>query len=133
MAKRRKKKRYKSRSQRDVRNISKRRNLLRDPLLFEKLHEIEDRRRYHPYGYITARMVTGREAPIRATTRNLKRTKRVPLHRSQLGFEFPRDTLVCRRRAKRRETLFRRKLIGSGKSSKRFKPRRMTETSKVRC
>lgn len=63
------------------------------------------------------------------------RSKKVGAQNSHLGPDYDKITnRVCVKRKLRRQTLFSRHIVGKGGHRHRlFKPRKMTEESKVRC
>lgn len=108
----------------------------RDLLFFDKLLGVEnkkteprnDLRRYDPVGNL--KYVDGRHVRYEL----LNKTKRNVRDRAQsdrISFEDSDRVIVCHRRKSRRETLFAKRKIGSGR--KVSKHRRWTERSKIVC
>lgn len=124
---RRRRKQQHFRPQRDVSTLTKRRRtMLRSPkkeLLFH-----ENQRLYRPDDDF--REVDGTRATVQGTDRRRVRKGILP---SSLALQFknPRRVMVCRRRAERRQTLFKIGKIGKGKKGP--VKRKITEKSKVRC
>lgn len=117
-------------TQREIINIAKRRSLLGSPVFEDskKVDPLDDRRRWRPDRGIPLR-VDGRFATY--TLRKPKRSTKRDLTIHRIGFYDPKRVMVCKRRKKRREELFKRGKIGKGRSVSRF--RRMSEFSDVRC
>lgn len=88
-----------------------------------------DLRHWRPETDQSLRLLSGRrvsyhQVPARKPFSKPKLTDRI-------GFTDPYNTPVCIRRKKRRETLFKLRKIGKGKSGP--KKRRMSRTSNIRC
>lgn len=95
----------------------------------DKVGVFDDRRRWRPSHGLPL-MVDGKDS--RLTIRKPKSPTHVRDYtRSRLAFSDPRRVKECRRRRKRRETLFKMGKIGRGKKGPRF--RKLTEYSDVRC
>lgn len=135
-SKRKRKKNNGSRRQRDVYHISETKRLLSSPFHREVMDSpliIDDRRRYHPDGDRRSfKRLDGREAEyVLRDKQSSKGRRRSSGTLATLSFKEPEKVMVCRRRKQRRETLFKRLLIGRGISGPR--KRRITWMSKVRC
>ncbi len=90
---------------------------------------IDDRRRFRPTistGYL---LIDGRPVNYGLSQSNKRNIK--DRTQDRLAFTNPAKVIECRKRKTRRETLFRKRKIGKGKSvSKR---RIMKESSKIKC
>jgi hypothetical protein len=118
-----KKRDKKPESQRELNTFAKR-ELLRDAIFRgPNLLEVEDRRRIKRLPEIRPKKINGVEAKIYE--------KHYPGGRYALKFDSPRDVVICMRRKKRRESLFKAGKIGKGRKVSPF--RKYTEYSHVRC
>lgn len=124
-------KRRKKRSQRDISNISKSSPLLRRDRI--DYRSVLDRRKFYYGHYGYSKLTSGQEAEVKITTRSAKGTRYASLPYARLQYTDPRNTISCRRRSDRRKALFARGNIGRGKSTRRFRKRRMKKDSRVRC
>lgn len=92
------------------------------------LQEVEDLRDFHPRGkYRDYRTLEGTSAEYITQSTDRRKFGRV----GQTYFRDPVNVALCKRRRKRRETLFAQRKIGKG--MRVTKRRRYTEKSKVRC
>ncbi|AXL15474.1 hypothetical protein [Microviridae sp.] len=134
MARKKNSKKKRSRLQRNISPIT-RRKLLRsrvyDPFKRRKEPLTEDLRYFRPPIDRDYRLKDGRKVSYSLTAPKRKSKLKDPtLHR--IGFSDPLNTQVCIKRKRRRETLFKLRKIGKGKSGSR-KPKRLTDRSSIRC
>lgn len=128
-----KKKRKKSKktSQRDLDKITKRELLRRDKYYKKDLTEIMDNRRIIMYSQGYPKDIDGRDSKIINQDMEVNKNenfKGVPNQR----FSNPNRSIVCRRREDRRRSLFALRKIGRGKGAGR-KRRVMTRYSSISC
>lgn len=107
--------------------------LLRSRLKINKPHQVplntiqDFRKNYDEY----PKRIDGTTARIIDSRRTKKQTKNRSNQYSKVAFVDPTTVVICKRRTKRRQTLFKKRKIGKGR--KVSKIRKRTEWSKVRC
>lgn len=124
-------KKSKNRRHRDNNYISER-NSLMSPLFFRNnIKNVRaDKRFFRPDFLTGAILVDGRPAEFQLAERS-KKGKLLPHKATVLEFVNEKRTLVCIRRKKRREELFRRNKIGKGKRVSKI--RLFNEDSYIKC
>jgi len=122
-------KKTKKRRQRDVNSISKRRTLLPGRFRYKRNTRnlvVDDKRYFRPLMGDIALKDDGTSSRIIVSPKQKKRQTK-----SKLEFASPRRTVVCHRRKRRREQLFKMKIIGRGKGGPKI--RRRDRDSDVGC
>lgn len=124
---------YNAPVQRDRVRISEpKRRLLHRPSYFRDAERtiVNDRRRYRPDRHDSLRYDDGRYTEVKTSQETLHGTRYKRLG-NRLEFVNPDRIDLCRRRRDRRESLFAKGKIGSGK--KVTKNRRYTQESRIKC
>jgi len=127
MAKKRKTKKTKSYTQRDINTITKSVKLLRVPVYKkvkkEPLKLQDDLRRYKPKTDDHFHKIDGRRVTYKETFKKEVRGRLKGRLYAAISFADPRRVLICERRRRRRTTLFRRSKIGKGISVSKIRLR----------